>query len=80
MYPDAQESPLNRFEDAEDVTELIHQVIGAGSMCWENLSGAGVFDSTEAAKIGSDAVARLSELGYIPMIARGEAKTRRKLE
>lgn len=52
----------NRFENAADASELIHQAIGAGSMCWENVRAAGVFDSTEAAKIAKDAVARLGEL------------------
>ena len=52
----------NRFADAADATELMHQVIGAGSMCWEDLSGAGVFDSTEAAKIAKEAVERFGEL------------------
>jgi hypothetical protein len=44
------------------VEALIHQTIGAGSMCWENLCGAGVFDSTGAKKIADDALARLAEL------------------
>lgn len=52
----------NRFDEACDVHELVHQIIGAASMCWEDLTDAGVFDSTEAALVADDGLARLAEL------------------
>ena len=51
----------NRFADAEDRKGLIFQAIGAGSMCWEHIERAGIFDSDAAKKIGEDAYARLLE-------------------
>lgn len=53
----------NRFEQAEDIPALIHMVVGAGSMCWENPGGAGVFDDTEAREVAKQAIARLAEMG-----------------
>lgn len=53
----------NRFADAESAEQVVFQAIGAGSMCWENMSGTGVFQSEEAKAIGDEAVARLRELG-----------------
>jgi hypothetical protein len=35
----------------EGVFTRIHEDIGQASMCWENIKGAGVFDSTEASRI-----------------------------
>lgn len=52
----------NLFAEAPDVRALIHQIIGAGSMCWENLGWAGVFDSELAAQIAENALSRLDEL------------------
>lgn len=47
------------FDDVHDANELIGMAIGAGSMCWENVRGAGVFDSTRAAAISDAAFQRL---------------------
>jgi len=44
------------FDSVFDARELIGQAVGAGSVCWENPAGAGVFDSTMAAEV-ADAVA-----------------------
>lgn len=44
----------------------ITEAIGAASSCWENLAGAGVFDSGRAAAIADDVIAevlRLTQLG-----------------
>jgi hypothetical protein len=46
------------------INEVIGQAIGAGSMCWSTLTGAGEFDSTEATKISADAQERVRELIY----------------
>jgi len=52
----------NRFADCCGIEELVYQLVGAGSTCWQNLSGAGVFDSTLASQVGADGLARLSEI------------------
>lgn len=44
----------------------IAEAIGAGSSCWDNLAGAGVFESERAAAIAEDLIAhvlRLTGLG-----------------
>lgn len=58
----ARERVVNRFKECATAEEVVFQAIGAGSMCWENVRAAGVFDSDEAKRIGNDAVARLNEL------------------
>jgi hypothetical protein len=55
---------LNRFADAENVTELMYQVVGAGSTCWVGGTGSIVFDSTQAKEVADDGIARLVELGW----------------
>lgn len=54
--------PENRFRDATTVEEVVGQAVGAGSVCWENVRAAGVFQSDEAARIVQEALARLAEL------------------
>lgn len=49
---------MNRFNDVNDVEELLAQMVGAGSMCWN----AGVFDSNEALKIVNEGYSRLQEI------------------
>lgn len=51
----------NRFADC-GVEELLNRLVGAGSMCWENPAGAGVFDSEAASAIAAEGLARLNEL------------------
>lgn len=58
----------NRFKDAKSVEEVVFQAIGAGSVCWENPGGAGIFDSTEAKKVGDEAMERLREMGVTPVV------------
>lgn len=53
----------NTFKDAKDPIEVIYQLVGFGSRCWENLSGAGEFRSDEARDGAYDGVVRLRELG-----------------
>ncbi|MBY4212892.1 hypothetical protein HQO42_14985 [Rhodococcus fascians] len=52
----------NRFNNVTNIKELIGQAIGAGSMCWEDVCAAGVFDDHEAAKIFNETVERLEQL------------------
>ncbi len=53
---------MNRFSECTTVEEVVFQAIGAGSVCWENPGGAGVFDDTTARSVGEDAMARIDEL------------------
>ncbi len=38
----------------ENITAAVHQAIGAASMCWERVEGAGVFDSNRALEVGKE--------------------------
>lgn len=52
----------NRFEDTTTIQELVYQMVGAGSTCWENLKGAGIFDDAEANAVASEGLQRMLEL------------------
>jgi ABC-type molybdenum transport system ATPase subunit/photorepair protein PhrA len=53
---------MNMFADAETLFEVVGQVIGAGSMCWESVDKAGVFQSELASSLVEDAIARIREI------------------
>jgi hypothetical protein len=36
----------------KEIEKIVYSAIGEGSMCWENVSNAGIFESTKAAEIG----------------------------
>lgn len=42
------------------IEEAVGQAIGAASACWENLSGAGIFESTRAKQIVDELVAYIN--------------------
>lgn len=42
-----------------DIRELVMQAIGEASVCWSNLEGAGVFDSSRASNVGERLIAAL---------------------
>lgn len=51
------------FDDPNiSLESAVFQAIGAASVCWENLHGAGTFDSTKAKNIGDALLARIREL------------------
>lgn len=41
-------------EVVPDLNTKVFQAIGAASACWENLAGAGVFDSDQAKRVADD--------------------------
>ena len=41
-------------ENVPDLNTKVFQAIGAASACWENLAGAGVFDSDRAKQVADD--------------------------
>lgn len=53
------------FSDAENVTELIYQLVGAGSTCWVGGTGSAVFDSDQAKEFADAGIERLIELGWV---------------
>lgn len=52
----------NRFSTAVTVSELLGQLAGAASMCWENVRAAGVFQSDQALEYVEEAEERLREI------------------
>lgn len=50
-------------EDAETAVGL---ALGRASACWDNLDGAGTFDSTTACRISEELVAHLRKLRLMP--------------
>jgi hypothetical protein len=48
------------FDDSasepRDLSELIGQAMGAASMCWDNVRGAGVFQSERASRITQEVI------------------------
>lgn len=57
--------PARRAEDEGPLSlaEAVGQSLGAASACWENLAGAGVFDSTRCSEIYEWLMAYLSDWG-----------------
>jgi uncharacterized protein YegP (UPF0339 family) len=49
--------------DPDPLRSVIFQALGAASACWENLAGAGVFESDRAKAIGDDLLDFLREQG-----------------
>lgn len=52
----------NTFKDVTSLEELIPTLMGASSMCWSNIPGAGFYDAAKAAEIGQEAHSRLMEI------------------
>ena len=57
---------MNRFQDADTVSALLHQLAGFASVCWENPEGAGVFQSEQAHAACLEAEERLREIQARP--------------
>jgi len=56
----AEAAAAEAIERGEDpLQSVIFQALGAASACWENLRGAGVFESDRAVEIGNDVMAYL---------------------
>lgn len=43
---------FNYLSNADDLEQAVFVAVGAASGCWDNLSGAGVFESNKAKAIG----------------------------
>lgn len=44
----------NRPPTEEDVRKKIYEIVGAASMCWETVEGAGAFDSSRAIEVADE--------------------------
>jgi hypothetical protein len=57
--------PTRRADDEGPLSlgEAVGQSLGAASACWENLAGAGVFDSTRCGEVYEWLMAYLSDWG-----------------
>jgi hypothetical protein len=53
--------PDPRADFIADITEPVYLSVGEASACWENLAGAGVFDSDHAKKVAERLVERVVE-------------------
>jgi len=53
------------LDEAESFEELIFQALGAASACWNNLEGAGVFESDRCKAIGDELIERLQAMGTV---------------
>lgn len=63
----------NRPSDQE-AAEAVFQAIGTASVCWEDMTGTGVFNDRLAAQVGNDLLVKLGFTppeGYRPILALG---------
>lgn len=56
--------PPVSFAQAENVSDLIYMLVGAGSVCWVGGPGPAVFDDQAATAVAEGGIARLIELGW----------------
>lgn len=72
---------VTRLPYAEsELRERIVTAIGAGSSCWENLAGAGVFESERAVEVANDLTAHVLRLTNLGEPALGCATTAQLLD
>lgn len=53
------DAPAMEFDPDLTLEELAYQVVGAASMCWENVEGAGVFDDEKASLVARGLLVRI---------------------
>lgn len=58
----------------------ITEAVGAASACWENLSGAGTFESDRAKKIAEDLIEEVLDITHLGEPSLGCATTAQLLE
>jgi len=51
------------FDDAETPRSAIYQAVGAASVCWESMTGTGVFDDKRACEVAEALIQRLADFG-----------------
>jgi len=55
-------------EDNTNLSEIVHQAIGAASTCWEHLDGTGIFDDARARQIADELIAFIKHRGIDEII------------
>ena len=50
-----------RLGEPEDLNQAVFMSIGAASVCWESMSGTGVFDDQRARQVGEELVAYIED-------------------
>lgn len=58
------DAPAMNFDADLTLDELAHQAVGAASMCWENVEGAGVFDEEQARFVANGLLVRMNSKMY----------------
>lgn len=61
--PEALPYDLELDQEADSPEQAVFLALGAASACWDNLRGAGVFESTRAKQIGDQLMAYLYDHG-----------------
>lgn len=51
----------------ESLSQAVHEAVGAASVCWENMSGTGVFDDTRAREVAQGLLDYINE-NYAPRV------------
>lgn len=64
VFPNKKESILG-LDVSVDIEDAVMRAMGAASACWENLEGAGVFESDRCKKIGEELIAYFMSKGPI---------------
>jgi ABC-type thiamine transport system substrate-binding protein len=54
---------MSHLDQATTVESAVYQAIGAGSTCWENLEGTGVFNDTKAREVAEELLEFMERLG-----------------
>jgi hypothetical protein len=57
------DTPVLTIEPGTDAAEAVFLALGAASVCWQDLTRAGRFDSERATRIGEELLAYLRTVG-----------------
>jgi len=69
--PHTEEFDFTREHDGSlSIESAVYQALGAASVCWESMSGTGVFDSTRAKEIGDVLLRFIADADEQSVIAR----------
>jgi hypothetical protein len=64
---------MGRFDSCTTLEEAVYQAIGAASVCWDNVQGAGVFDEQQASSVAKDLLSVIRK--WINEVANAEQST-----
>ncbi len=52
---------MGLFDECTTLEEAVYQAVGAASVCWDNIQGAGVFDDRQATQVAEDLLAAIRQ-------------------